>query len=124
MSEKDLEKEEILSKEIDEEELKEVTGATKNVLHKNVNKKNKGQKLGSPWSGDWGDESYFDCPNNQQRDDDPDNCVENNKRNIYVPKFPNCAATVGDGSWCGTNDACYSDAVDYQGMVDCSKAWR
>ncbi len=52
-------------------------------------------------------------------------CVIQHRRNIYKGgHFPNCAATVGDGSWCGTNDACYNDAVDYQGMHDCSKAWE
>jgi predicted ribosomally synthesized peptide with nif11-like leader len=57
-------------------------------------------------------------------DDDPDNCTNNNMRNIYTGGFPNCAATVEDGSHCGTNDACYTEAVDYEGMVDCAKAWK
>jgi hypothetical protein len=38
--------------------------------------------------------------------------------------FPNCAATVEDGSWCHKSDACVTIAVDYKGMIDCSKAWR
>ena len=42
----------------------------------------------------------------------------------YVPFFPNCAATVEDGSWCGSNDACVRGAVVYVGMNDCTKAWR
>ena len=56
--------------------------------------------------------------------DDINNCTRNHERNIYLGGFPNCAATVEDGSWCDTNDACLSSAVKYQGMNDCSKAWR
>ncbi len=44
--------------------------------------------------------------------------------NIYEGGFPNCAATVDDGSWCGSNDACYGDEVKYIGMKDCQKAWE
>ncbi len=53
-----------------------------------------------------------------------EHCTSYHQRHIYDPVFPNCAATVGDGSWCFTNDACYSDQVDYQDMVDCAKAWK
>lgn len=36
-----------------------------------------------------------------------------------------CAATVEDGSWCSSNDACHtSNAIRYTGMNDCSKAWK
>ena len=55
-------------------------------------------------------------------DDDPNNCTENHWRQIYSGGFPNCAASVEDGSWCGTNDACNAEAVNYQGMDDCIKA--
>ena len=48
-------------------------------------------------------------------------CVKQHYRNIHKD---GCAATVGDGSWCGTNDACYHDAVVYTGMKDCNKAWK
>lgn len=52
-------------------------------------------------------------------------CINHHQRNIYGGNgFPNCAATVDDGSHCSSNDACYSKAVDYQMMHDCSKAWR
>ena len=51
-------------------------------------------------------------------------CSDDWKRDIYVPSFPNCAATVESGSWCDTNDACTSMAVDYQGMVECEIAWQ
>ena len=51
-------------------------------------------------------------------------CIENYARYIYEGGFPNCAATVGDGSWCTSNDACYWDAVMYIGMESCSKAWE
>ena len=36
----------------------------------------------------------------------------------------NCAATVEDGSHCGSNDACYSYDVVYLGMKHCEKAWK
>ena len=52
------------------------------------------------------------------------NCSREEKRSIYLGAFPNCAATVEDGSWCSTNDACVKVAVNYQGMTDCGKAWR
>ena len=42
----------------------------------------------------------------------------------YVPYFPNCAATVEENSWCASNDACYLSAVVYIGMNKCSKAWE
>jgi len=51
-------------------------------------------------------------------------CIDNNKRDIYKGGFPNCAATVEDASWCGTNDACVGISVDYRKMNDCGKAWR
>ena len=35
----------------------------------------------------------------------------------------NCAATVEDGSWCGSDDACYQGEVNYMGLTECSKAW-
>ena len=56
---------------------------------------------------------------------DPKNCNVQFVRPIYGGNgFPNCAATVEDGSWCSTNDACYDVAIDYKGMRDCAKAWR
>ena len=50
-------------------------------------------------------------------------CVDQLVRNIYAGGFPNCASTVEDGSECWTNDACIADAVDYQGMKVCMRAW-
>ena len=58
-------------------------------------------------------------------DEDANNCVNAQYRWIYKPSFPNCAATVEDGSHCLENDACYgANAIQYRGMDDCSKAWR
>lgn len=51
-------------------------------------------------------------------------CHHNFTRDIYEGGFPNCAATVEDGSWCGSNDACLMADVDYQNMNDCKIAWR
>ena len=59
------------------------------------------------------------------RDRDTNNCTIYHKRPLYGGNgFPNCAATVEDGSWCKSNDACYNQAVEYQGRTDCKKAWR
>ena len=52
------------------------------------------------------------------------NCYSWETRYIYEKSFPNCAATVEDGSFCDTNDACYTVAVTYVGKKDCAKAWR
>ncbi len=44
---------------------------------------------------------------------------------IYGGKgFPNCMATVEDGSWCRSNDACHFYAVHYVHRKECCKAWR
>ena len=51
-------------------------------------------------------------------------CTQQWERDIYEGGFPNCAATVEDDSWCGQNDACYADAIDYQNMHECIKAWE
>ena len=63
----------------------------------------------------------FDC---HQTHWDSGHCTEDWARDIYEGGFPNCAATVEEGSWCGSNDACYTRAVDYKEMQDCKKAWR
>ena len=58
-------------------------------------------------------------------DNDPENCMYTYKRQIYGGSgFANCAATVEDGSSCFQNDACSDTAVRYQGMNECSSAWR
>jgi hypothetical protein len=62
-----------------------------------------------------------------QRDDNTTNCANFHHRPLYGGNFPNCAATVEDGSWCGDNDACLKSAVLYRSsMVDpnCVKAWH
>ena len=51
-------------------------------------------------------------------------CTKYQVRNIYEGGFPNCAATVEDGSFCYENDACFSMAVNYSHMESCSKAWQ
>jgi hypothetical protein len=53
------------------------------------------------------------------------NCPKIDTRNIYKGGFPNCAATVEKGSWCGYNDACEWQAVVYEGMKKgCGRAWE
>ena len=65
---------------------------------------------------------------NRIKEADLHNCIERHCRPIYGPdgnSFPYCAATVEDGSWCDSNDACYTDqSVRYEGRKDCAKAWR
>ena len=58
------------------------------------------------------------------QDDDRVNCVRYSERNIYLGGFPNCAATVEDGSWCDSNDACYHSMVGYYILQECQKAWH
>ena len=58
------------------------------------------------------------------QDADLKNCVRYSERNIYLGGFPNCAATVEDGSWCDSNDACYHSMVGYYILTECNKAWR
>ena len=70
-------------------------------------------------------EGCYKSSTSYQEEEDKSNCIKSSKRNIYGGAgFANCAATVEDGSHCKTNDACYTLAVDYQGMTDCAKAWR
>ena len=58
------------------------------------------------------------------QDDDRTNCVRYSERNIYLGGFPNCAATVEEGSFCGSNDACYHSMVCYYILQECNKAWH
>ena len=51
-------------------------------------------------------------------------CTSEWYRSIVNPQFPNCAATVEEGSWCNDSDACWRTAVVYTGMIDCEKAWK
>ena len=51
-------------------------------------------------------------------------CDSNWARPIDIPKFPNCAATVEDGSFCWSADACFEQAVMYGPMRNCTKAWK
>ena len=45
-------------------------------------------------------------------------------RDIYRDGFPNCSATVEDGSWCSSNDACFFSSTYYENMQECHKAWK
>ena len=51
-------------------------------------------------------------------------CLIIQRRSIYYGAFPNCAATVEDGSFCDLNDACFRGAVEYYPLYDCHKAWK
>ena len=57
-------------------------------------------------------------------EDSDENCYIFLWRDIYRNGFPNCAATVEENSWCRSNDACYSQSVDYENLHDCQKAWH
>ena len=52
------------------------------------------------------------------------NCTQTEWRDTYKGGFPNCAATVEDGSWCSSNDACHNFSVKYANKKSCSKAWK
>ena len=84
--------------------------------------------LGQELSADEMDEAAGGgaCPHQQHNDPFAQNqCTSAITRWIYRRKFPHCAATVEEGSWCGSNDACYSsNAVRYTGMDKCSRAWK
>ncbi|MBR1876952.1 MAG: hypothetical protein IJ805_07585 [Lachnospiraceae bacterium] len=43
-------------------------------------------------------------------------CIQNTYRDIHND---GCATTVGDGSWCSTNDACVVNAIMYYNMENC-----
>ena len=59
------------------------------------------------------------------KDKDENHCTEVHERQFYLAGGSiDCAATVEDGSWCIKNDACNTDAIVYQGMTDCRKAWK
>ena len=66
------------------------------------------------------------CPNQAQKDIfGANDCSSDTTRWIYRRSFPNCAQSVEDGSWCGSNDACFTySSVHYTGMDDCTKAWK
>ncbi len=60
------------------------------------------------------------------RKDEPwnDTCRSAVKWYIYDTNFPDCNATVESGSWCGSNDACYSSAIVYPDMKSCGRSWE
>ena len=97
-----MEEKEVFEQEINKEELENVTGGDKDTFVCSVNQN---------FNAGYGSSN--------------ENCVTNHERNIYGGNgFPNCGATVEDSSWCGSNDACNSDAVVYKGMTECGKAWK
>ena len=100
---------EILAREVSDDELSQATG---------------GGSMGIPGCEAPSVMSNNVCSHNHDEGTPLDACLKEWQRSIYVPVFPNCAQTVEDGSWCGDNDACYSSAIDYQGMHVCAKAWK
>jgi hypothetical protein len=73
---------------------------------------------------DWAGKEYDETDYADPSETDLNDCQKAYYRDIYKGGFPNCVATVEDGSWCGSNDACLSLQVRYTGMHDCTKAWR
>jgi hypothetical protein len=64
------------------------------------------------------------CENGQWFEKDR-NCTKMETRRIYGGKgFPNCAATVEEGSWCGYNDACTWKAVVYTDTKRCTNSFE
>ena len=83
--------------------------------------------------GKWEDEvfgkEYEETDFADKSETDVNDCHISYYRDIYKGGFPNCAATVEDGSWCDKNDACTLNAIRYQEMEgcylsDCKKAWK
>lgn len=90
-----IQEEEILAQELSKEELDSVAGG--------------GNCPTQAWKDDFGANDCHTC---------------GTTRWIYRHRFPNCASTVEDGSWCGSNDACFTySSVYYTGMDKCTKAW-
>ena len=80
-------------------------------------------ELASVAGGLCGFNGYDECkePQYQYR---INHCTEQFYRDIHEGAFPNCAQSVADGSWCGSNDACYNIVIKYKNMWDCKKAWE
>ena len=94
-----LNEEQVFKQEIADDELETVAGG--------------GENKGLCGAASYGKDTKYDCTGLHKRD-------------IYKGGFPNCAATVEEGSWCKTNDACNARQVVYVGMsfFDCRKAWE
>ena len=86
---------------------------------KAVAEKKEDEVLAQPLSPD-----ELEAVSGGDQDDDRINCVRYSERNIYLGGFPNCAATVEDGSFCDSNDACYHSMVKYYILQECNKAWH
>ena len=56
-------------------------------------------------------------------EDSDDNCSSYHDRNMYGGAFPNCAASVEDGSSCDRSDACRHNSVVYYNEKYCFVSW-
>ena len=125
MKEQDLfEKLAELGPEVDERTFAEAIRAVFSKAEEEVFSRNVSEdELANTSGGDsCSNHATIDCPFDNI--EDSWHCIKLYKRMIYYPKFPNCAKSVEEGSWCGENDACLTLAVQYNGMTDCHKSWR
>ena len=93
----------------------------KKILGQELSKEDLAEVAGGGWEWDFDND---ECTNNHERQMHLRKEYSGQGVWHYVPFSPNCAATVEDGSWCGSNDACLSEAVVYVGMNSCTKAWK
>ena len=101
MSDQEKREQEIMNQEMSQDEMDTVAGGWRHVL----------RDLGCGFAG-----AYIECH---------EDLAIRNGRPLYRPDGSvNCAATVEDGSHCGSNDACYDGEMVYLGMKDCHKAWK
>ncbi len=91
----------------------------KKILGQELSKEDLAEVAGGKWDFD-----HDECTNNHERQMHLRKEYAGPGAWRYEPFFPNCAATVEDGSWCWSNDACLSEAVSYVGMNSCTKAWE
>ena len=111
MSDQEKKEQEIMNQEMSKDEMETVAGGLPPFMH---------GTCGEP-SGKLMDEHCYSSHMDTK-------CygelhVENGRPFRNPDGSVNCAATVEDGSWCGTNDACYDKQVAYMGIHNCAKAW-
>ena len=110
MSDQEKREQEIMSQEMSQDEMDTVAGGDMcNVVTEILTNERR------DWLCDFNG-AYVACYNGN---------AKKYGRPLYRPDgYVNCAATVEDGSHCGSNDACYEDEAVYIGMKDCYKAWK
>ncbi|MBR3016538.1 MAG: hypothetical protein IKH57_05590 [Clostridia bacterium] len=107
MSDQEKREQEIMNQEMSQDEMETVAGG-----------------LGDDYLDDDGLPSYSCLCQHHETVCNSKNSIKHGRLINRPDGSTNCAATVEDGSWCGSNDACYEDEVNYMGLNDCAKAWN